>query len=187
MIGCADFNVAGVSMAAQSSTRASSTIRLGLGANWQQFSLLVLINAFVGGMVGLERTIVPLLGPQTFHIASATVVAAFVIGFGIVKAFTNLISGQLADSWGRKRVLVLGWLVGLPVPFIIMWAPHWEWIVAANALLGINQGFAWSYEDRSRRAEVARIGCGHKRVCRLSGRWYHRIPDRLYCAALWTS
>jgi MFS family permease len=119
-------------------------VRLGLGANWQQFSLLVLINAFVGGMVGLERTIVPLLGPQTFHIASATVVAAFVISFGVVKAFTNLISGQLADAWGRKRILVLGWLIGLPVPFIIIWAPSWNWIVAANVLLGINQGLAWS-------------------------------------------
>ena len=123
---------------------APTEVRLGLGANWQQFSLLVLINAFVGGMVGLERTIVPLLGPQTFHIASATVVAAFVISFGVVKAFTNLISGQLADTWGRKRILVLGWLVGLPVPFIIIWAPSWSWIVAANVLLGINQGLAWS-------------------------------------------
>src|SRR5215468_10995520 len=109
-----------------------ATVRLGLGANWQQFSLLVLINAFVGGMVGLERTVVPLLGPQTFHIASATVVASFVISFGVVKAFTNLISGQLADAWGRKRVLVLGWVVGLPVPFIIIWAPTWSWIIAAN-------------------------------------------------------
>ena len=119
-------------------------VRLGLGANWQQFSLLVLINAFVGGMVGLERTIVPLLGPDTFHIASATVVGSFVISFGIVKACTNLISGQLADGWGRKRTLVLGWLVGLPVPFLIIWAPSWTWIIAANVLLGINQGLAWS-------------------------------------------
>ena len=119
-------------------------VRLGLGANWQQFSLLVLINAFVGGMVGLERTIVPLLGPQTFHIASATVVASFVISFGVVKAFTNLISGQLADTWGRKRALVLGWLIGLPVPFMIILAPSWSWIIAANLLLGVNQGLAWS-------------------------------------------
>jgi MFS family permease len=119
-------------------------VRLGLGENWRQFCLLILINAFVGGMVGLERTIVPLLGPQTFRIASATVVAAFVISFGVVKALTNLTSGQLADAWGRKRVLVLGWLVGLPVPFIIIWAPSWSWIIAANVLLGINQGLAWS-------------------------------------------
>src|SRR5262249_9181774 len=94
--------------------------------------------------VGLERTIVPLLGPQTFHIASATVVASFVISFGVVKAFTNLISGQLADSWGRKRALVLGWLIGLPVPFMIILAPSWSWIIAANLLLGVNQGLAWS-------------------------------------------
>jgi MFS family permease len=119
-------------------------VRLGLGANWQQFCLLVLINAFVGGMVGLERTIVPLLGPQEFHIASATVVASFVVSFGAVKALTNLISGQLADAWGRKRVLVLGWLIGLPVPFMIIWAPSWIWIIAANLLLGVNQGLAWS-------------------------------------------
>src|SRR5246127_2639079 len=96
---------------------AAGQVRLGLAANWQQFCLLVVINAFVGGMVGLERTIVPLLGPDTFHIESATVVGSFVISFGIVKAFTNLISGHLADGWGRKRTLVLGWLVGLPVPF----------------------------------------------------------------------
>jgi len=119
-------------------------VRLGLAANWQQFCLLVVINAFVGGMVGLERTIVPLLGPETFHIASATVVGSFVISFGVVKAFTNLISGQLADAWGRKRTLVLGWLVGLPVPFMIIWAPSWSWIITANVLLGINQGLAWS-------------------------------------------
>jgi MFS family permease len=119
-------------------------VRLGLGANWQQFCILVLINAFVGGMVGLERTIVPLLGPKEFHIASATVVASFVISFGVVKALTNLISGQLADASGRKRVLVLGWLIGLPVPFIIIWAPTWGWIIAANVLLGVNQGLAWS-------------------------------------------
>src|SRR5215472_14696746 len=119
-------------------------VRLGLGANWQQFCLLILINAFVGGMVGLERTIVPLLGTQTFHIASAALVASFVISFGVVKALTNLISGQLAETWGRKRVLVLGWLLGLPVPFMIIWAPAWSWIVAANILLGVNQGLAWS-------------------------------------------
>src|SRR6266404_5829786 len=128
----------------QLAEQAPVQVRLGLSANWQQFCLLVLINAFVGGMVGLERTIVPLLGPQEFHIASATVVASFIISFGVVKALTNLISGQLADAWGRKRVLVLGWLVGLPVPFMIIWAPSWSWIVAANALLGINQGLAWS-------------------------------------------
>jgi MFS family permease len=117
---------------------------LGLRANWQQFSLLVLINAFVGGMVGLERTVVPLIGSEQFQIASTTLVVSFIVSFGVVKACANLVSGQLADVWGRKRVLVLGWLIGLRVPFMIMWAPSWEWVVAANALLGINQGLAWS-------------------------------------------
>ncbi len=119
-------------------------VRLGLVENWRQFSLLVLVNAFVGGMVGLERTVVPLIGTETFHIASTTVVTSFIVGFGVVKALTNLVSGQLADSWGRKRVLVLGWALGLPVPFLIIWAPGWGWIVAANVLLGVNQGLAWS-------------------------------------------
>jgi MFS family permease len=119
-------------------------IRLGVRANWRQFLLLILLNAFVGGMVGLERTVVPLIGSETFHLASASVVTGFIVSFGIVKGLTNLISGQLAETWGRKRTLVLGWLVGLPVPFMIMLAPGWGWIIAANALLGINQGLAWS-------------------------------------------
>ena len=119
-------------------------VRLGLRENWRQFALLVLINAFVGGMVGIERTVVPLIGSEEFGIASTTIVVSFIVSFGIVKALANLVSGQLADAWGRKRVLVLGWLAGLPVPFMIMWAPSWGWVVAANALLGINQGLAWS-------------------------------------------
>jgi MFS family permease len=122
----------------------SPTVSLGLRANWQQFSLLVLINAFVGGMVGIERTVVPLIGAEEFQLASTALIVSFIVSFGVVKACANLVSGHLADTWGRKRVLVLGWLVGLPVPFMIMWGPHWEWVVAANALLGINQGFAWS-------------------------------------------
>jgi MFS family permease len=102
------------------------------------------INAFVGGMVGLERTVVPLIGAEEFGIASTTLVVSFIVSFGVIKAFANLLSGNLADVWGRKHVLVLGWLFGLPVPFMIIWAPSWPWIVAANALLGINQGLAWS-------------------------------------------
>jgi MFS family permease len=119
-------------------------VTLGLLANWRQFALLVLINAFVGGMVGVERTVVPLIGSEQFHIASTTLIVSFIVSFGVVKAFANLVSGQLADIWGRKRVLILGWLFGIPVPFMIMWAPSWEWVIAANALLGINQGLAWS-------------------------------------------
>jgi MFS family permease len=119
-------------------------IRLGLRENWQQFSLLVLINAFVGGMVGLERTLVPLIGSEEFRIASTTLVVSFIVGFGVVKAFSNLISGHLADIYGRKALLVAGWLIGLPVPFMLGWGPSWGWIIAANALLGVNQGLAWS-------------------------------------------
>jgi predicted MFS family arabinose efflux permease len=122
----------------------TGAVALGLRENWPQFALLVLINAFVGGMVGIERTIVPLIGAEEFGITSTPLVVSFIVGFGLVKALTNLVSGQLADHWGRKRVLVLGWLFGLPVPFMIILAPSFAWIVAANALLGINQGLAWS-------------------------------------------
>jgi MFS family permease len=125
-------------------TSPESKIVLGLRANWKQFALLAVINAFVGGMVGIERTVVPLIGAEDFGIASTTLILSFIVSFGVVKAFANLVSGQLADAWGRKHVLVLGWLFGLPVPFLLIWAPSWEWIVAANALLGINQGLAWS-------------------------------------------
>ncbi|TIX35109.1 MAG: MFS transporter, partial [Mesorhizobium sp.] len=121
-----------------------SSVRLGLRENWPQFALLVVINAFVGGMVGIERTVVPLIGSEEFHVTSTTLIVSFIVSFGVVKALANLVSGQLADAWGRKRVLVLGWLVGLPVPLMIIWAPSWEWVIAANALLGINQGLAWS-------------------------------------------
>src|SRR5258707_10130125 len=95
-----------------------SRVRLGLRENWRQFALLVLINAFVGGMVGIERTVVPLIGAEEFGIASKTLVVSFIISFGVIKACANLVSGQLADSFGRKRVLVIGWLLGLPVPFM---------------------------------------------------------------------
>lgn len=127
-----------------SAPQATSSVRLGLKENWRQFALLIVINAFVGGMVGIERTVVPLIGSEEFGITSTTIVLSFIVSFGIIKALSNLVSGQLADAWGRKHVLVLGWLVGLPVPFMIVWAPSWGWIIAANALLGINQGLAWS-------------------------------------------
>jgi MFS family permease len=119
-------------------------IALGLRENWRQFSLLVLVNAFVGGMVGLERTVVPLIGSEEFRIASTTIVVSFIVSFGVVKACANLVSGHFADLYGRRTLLILGWLVGLPVPFMIGWGPSWGWIIAANALLGINQGLAWS-------------------------------------------
>ena len=131
-------------MAGRLEGTSTGDVRLGLRENWQQFSLLVLLNAFVGGMVGLERTVVPLIGSQEFRIASTTIVVSFIVSFGVVKAFANLISGHLADLYGRKHLLVAGWLFGLPVPFMIGWGPTWGWVVAANALLGINQGLAWS-------------------------------------------
>jgi MFS family permease len=118
--------------------------RLGLHANWQQFALLVLVNGLVGGMVGLERTVVPLIGSNEFRIASETVIFTFIIAFGLVKAVTNLASGILADRLTRKSVLVAGWAIALPVPFMLGWGPTWGWIVAANVLLGISQGLTWS-------------------------------------------
>lgn len=119
-------------------------LALGLGANIGQFSLLVLINAFVGGMVGLERTVLPLIAEQEFGLASKSAILSFIVSFGIVKAFANLIAGKYSDVLGRKKLLVLGWLFGLPVPFMVMWAPSWKLITAANVLLGINQGLCWS-------------------------------------------
>lgn len=119
-------------------------IQLGIKENWQQFSLLVLLNAFVGGMVGLERTVVPLIGTEEFHIGSEVVVFSFIIAFGVVKACVNFASGWLADRFTRRVVLIGGWIVGLPVPFILGYGPSWEWIVGANVLLGISQGLAWS-------------------------------------------
>ena len=119
-------------------------VRLGLKENWRQFALLILVNAFVGGMVGLERTVVSLVGSQEFGLVLRTEIFSFIVSFGIVKALSNLLSGSLADTFGRKKILVAGWVVGVPVPFLIMVAPSWGWIVAANVLLGANQGLTWS-------------------------------------------
>src|SRR5436305_6745825 len=119
-------------------------VRLGLRANARQFALLVALNALVGGMVGLERSVLPLVGKQDFGLSSTSAILAFVVAFGAAKAFTNLAAGGLAERWGRKRLLVIGWLVALPVPLLIGLAPSWWFIVAANLLLGVNQGFAWS-------------------------------------------
>jgi MFS family permease len=118
--------------------------QLGLRANWQQFALLIVVNAFVGAMVGLERTVVPLIAEADFGLISRTAVLSFIITFGIVKAISNLFAGALGDRWGRKRILIAGWLVGLPVPLLIIFAPSWGWIVFANVLLGVNQGLCWS-------------------------------------------
>ena len=119
-------------------------LRLGLRPNARQFALLVGLNALVGGMVGLERSTLPLVGKQDFGLRSSSAILAFVVAFGAAKALTNLAAGELAERIGRKRVLVIGWLVALPVPLLIGVAPSWWFVVAANVLLGINQGFAWS-------------------------------------------
>jgi MFS family permease len=119
-------------------------LRLGLGANLGQFALLVAVNALVGGMVGQERTVLPLLADQEFGLQAASAALTFIIVFGIAKAATNLLAGALSDRFGRKPVLVVGWIIGLPVPLLLIWAPGWEWVVFANAMLGINQGLTWS-------------------------------------------
>jgi MFS family permease len=121
-----------------------SRVRLGLRENAAQFSLLVAVNAFVGAMVGLERSTLPLVGRQEFGLRSSAAVLSFIVAFGLVKALTNLLAGTLAQRAGRRHLLIAGWAVALPVPLLIQVAPSWAWIVVANALLGINQGLAWS-------------------------------------------
>jgi MFS family permease len=118
--------------------------RLGLRANLGQFSLLVGVNALVGGMIGQERTVLPLLATEVFGLTAFTAGLTFIAVFGVVKAVTNFFAGTLADRYGRKPVLIAGWVVGLPVPLLLMWAPSWGWVIVANALLGVNQGLSWS-------------------------------------------
>lgn len=119
-------------------------IRLGLKENWKQFWLLVFINALVGGMIGLERTLLPEIAEKEFHLTSTSIILSFIIVFGLFKAFTNYFTGALANRFGRKKLLLVGWLIGIPVPFILMYANSWNWIIVANILLGINQGLTWS-------------------------------------------
>lgn len=121
-----------------------NSVKLGLKENLKQFTLLIIVNAFVGGMVGLERSILPQIAEAEFHIAAKTAILSFIIVFGIVKAITNYFTGALANKFGRKNLLTFGWLFAIPVPFILMYAPNWNWIIAANVLLGINQGLTWS-------------------------------------------
>jgi len=124
--------------------KVAHAIRLGLRANWQQFALLVAINAFVGGVVGVERSTLAPLAEHDFHLASSAAILSFLISFGLVKAASNFIAGGLADRFGRRTVLLVGWLAALPVPPLIILAPSWGWVVFANVLLGLNQGLAWS-------------------------------------------
>jgi MFS family permease len=123
---------------------AKPALRLGLRANLAQFSLLVAVNALVGGMLGQERTVLPLLAEREFGLTAYTSALTFILAFGATKAATNYIAGTLSDRYGRKPVLVAGWLIALPVPLLLIWAPSWGWVVAANVLLGINQGLTWS-------------------------------------------
>lgn len=118
--------------------------RLGLSENRGQFALLVLVNACVGAVVGAERSVLPLLAEEEFGLVAASLVLTFLVGFGLTKALANYLAGVLAHRVGRKRILLLGWAFGVPVPLILWWAPAWEWVVAANLLLGVNQGLAWS-------------------------------------------
>jgi len=122
----------------------ADVVRLGLRANWEQFALLVAVNAFVGATVGTERVLLPLLAEREFGLASRAAILSFIVSFGLVKAIANLFAGRMSEHWGRKKVLVGGWLFALPVPAIILLAPSWGWIVLANVLLGINQGLCWS-------------------------------------------
>src|SRR6266511_235627 len=123
---------------------ANDDSKLGLRPIIQQFLVLVLVNAFVGAMIGLEQTVVPLIGKNDFGIESNAIIVSFIASFGAAKAILNLFAGNLSDTWGRKNVLVLGWLFGLPVPFFLLLSPDWNLIIFANILLGINQGLAWS-------------------------------------------
>jgi MFS family permease len=123
---------------------ASSDVRLGLRANLAQFSLLVIVNAFVGAMVGMERSILPAIAEHDFRLAAHTAVLSFIVVFGVTKALTNYLAGRFSDRFGRKHVLVAGWIVAAPVPFLLMWAPTWNWVLVANAFLGVSQGLTWS-------------------------------------------
>ena len=136
------------------------TVRLGLQANWQQFGLLVLVNAFVGAMVGLERTILPLIAETDFGLASRTAILSFLISFGLTKALANLLAGRWSDRVGRKPILILGWLCGLPVPFLLIHARSWDWVSLCECIAGHQSGALLVYhsdhEDRPGRPSPAR-------------------------------
>jgi MFS family permease len=119
-------------------------VQLGLKENWKQFTLLVIINGFVGGMIGLERSILPQIAALDFGVSANTDILSFIVVFGAVKAATNYFTGVLANVFGKKKLLVIGWIFGIPIPFLLLYAPNWNWIIAANVLLGINQGLTWS-------------------------------------------
>lgn len=119
-------------------------IKLGLKENWKQFTILVIVNAFVGGMIGMERSIFPQFAESVFGVASKTAILSFITAFGITKAITNYFTGKFANKFGRKNLLLFGWFLALPIPFILMNANHWNWVIFVNILLGISQGLTWS-------------------------------------------
>jgi MFS family permease len=121
-----------------------NTIQLGLKQNWKQFSILILVNAFVGGMVGLERSIFPQFAQEQFNLDSKTAILSFITAFGISKALANYFTGKLANTYGRKNLLIVGWLIALPIPFLLIYAQNWNWVIFANILLGLSQGLTWS-------------------------------------------
>lgn len=123
---------------------AAEGIKIGLKENWKQFVLLIIVNAFVGGMIGMERTIFPQFAESQFGVASKTAVLAFIVAFGISKAIANYYAGRFANKFGRKNLLLVGWVIALPVPFLLIFAPTWSWVIGANVLLGISQGLTWS-------------------------------------------
>ncbi|WP_405810412.1 MFS transporter [Streptomyces sp. NBC_00210] len=131
-------------MTTHATDETSSGIRLGLRANLAQFSLLVVVSALVGGMLGQERTVLPLLADDVFHLSAYTSALTYILAFGATKAVTNFFAGTWSDRYGRKPVLIAGWLIALPIPAMLAWGPSWGWIIAANVLLGINQGLTWS-------------------------------------------
>jgi MFS family permease len=131
-------------MSSTSKTADIPDIRLGVRENLPQFALLVVVNAFVGAMVGMERSILPAIAEQEFALAAKSAILSFIAVFGVTKALTNYLAGRLSDRYGRKHVLVAGWVIAVPVPFLLMWAPSWSWVIAANVLLGVSQGLTWS-------------------------------------------
>jgi MFS family permease len=122
----------------------NNNTRLGLRENWKQFTLLVIVNAFVGGMIGMERTIFPQFAEQTFGVASKTAILSFITAFGLTKATANYYTGRLANKFGRRRLLLFGWILAIPIPFMLIYAPNWAWVIVANMLLGVSQGLTWS-------------------------------------------
>ena len=178
-------------MSTQAPETPTTTVRLGLRENLAQFALLVGVNALVGGMIGQERTVLPLLATEEFHLTAFTSTLTFIAAFGIVKAVTNFFAGTLGDRYGRKPVLIAGWIVAIPIPLLLMWAPSWGWVVFANVLLGVNQGLTWSTTvimkidlDVGRRGDADR--CRHRNGLPHPARSDRRCrPPHLACPLYW--